>query len=309
MAAKRALTVAGAVVVASLSATMAAQNKVSLDVLLERGALYLMDYAPRISGVILEEQYMLIEVAGRMMVPQRLSSDVVLIDLNGQIMALRDAYAVDTKPIRERTPRINTLLATPTGEGWNLAQEYARQNRHYFRAELVAHISEPTLALQLLALRNQPKLTYRLDGQKKMNGVAVAGVRFQEPVVRDKLYILGTRGNAAASGRFWIDPETGAVHQTELWMESPTETARIQVNYAPDAALGFILPKDATATFEERELGSGASNVGVGAYNRAMRFESTVKFSNARHMPIDLSKAKDTLAPRALRALRARTDW
>ena len=291
MAYLRAMTAAGGVVV-WLCAPTAEQNNPSLTSLLERGAAYVAAYAPRVSGVILEEQYMLVEIAGTMTVPQRIASDVVLINLNGQTIALRDIYAVDTKPVRERTPRINTLLATPTSAGWELAQQYPRQSQHYFRSEIVLHASEVTLPLQFLDDVNQPRLTYRLDGQKKMNGVAVAGIRFQEPTARDKQYMLGTRGNAAVSGRFWLDIATGAIHQTELWLESPTETARIQVSYAPDATLGFVLPKEASATFEERQPGFGATNMGSGAIGGRMRFECTIKYSNARHMPIDLTKIK-----------------
>ena len=240
MAYLRALTAAGGFAV-WLSVPTAAQDKLSVNTLIERGTDYLVAYAPRVSGVILEEQYMLIEIAGSMTTPLRIASDVVLINLNGQVIALRDPYAVDTKPLRERTPRINTLLAEPTTEGWGLAQQYWRQSQFHFRAEIVVHASEPMLALQFLAPINQSKVTYRLDGQKKMNGVAVAGIRFQEPTARDKQYLLGTRGNAAASGRFWMDPATGAVHQTELWLESPSESARIQVNYGLDAALGILV--------------------------------------------------------------------
>ena len=290
MAPLRVLTAAA--IVASLNIPTAAQNNPSLRDLLERGAAYVAAYAPRVSGVVLDEQYMLVEIAGTMTVPQRIASDLVLINVNGQTISLRDIYAVDTKPVRERTPRINALLATPTSAGWQLAQQYAQQSQHYFRAEVVLHASEPMLALQFLDELNQPKVTYRLDGRKKMNGVAVSGIRFQEPVARDKQYMLGTRGNAAASGRFWIDTETGAIHQTELWLESPTETARVQVSYAPDAKLGFVLPKEASATFEARQLGFGATNVGSGAFTARMRFECTVKYSNARHMPIDLTKIK-----------------
>jgi hypothetical protein len=267
----------------------AAQASPELTTLLNAGASYVSTYVAKTSGVVLEEQYTLIEIASaRMMVPRRISSDVVLINLGGEAIALRDTYAIDTVSTRERTLRISELLTKPTGQGWIAAQEFARQSQIHFAAAIVIRASEPPLALRFLAADHPGALRFRLDGRKKMNGVAVTGLRFEEPTARGRKYSLNTRGNASASGRFWIDPATGAVHQTELWLESPTEVARVTVSYAPDA-LGLLLPKALSGTFEERQLGAG-SDSGFGQYNIRQSIESNAIYSNARLLPIDMSR-------------------
>lgn len=272
--------------------TLSAQTA-SLEALLKLGADYVAAYAPRVSGVILEEHYVLIEIgAGTMMTPRRIASDVVLINLNDEAIALRDAFAIDNRSLRDRAPRINALLETPSGKAWILAQDYARQSQVHFGVAIVVQASEPVLALRFLSAAHQPSLRFRLDGRKKLNGVAVAGVRFEEPRARDAKHLLNTRGNASASGRFWLDPATGAVHQTELWAESKTEVARVSVTYAPDPNLGLLLPTELVGTFEERVLGIGPDAAGSSVYNVRQLIESTATYSNARLVPIDLRKIR-----------------
>ena len=46
-------------------------------------------------------------------------------------------------------------------------------------------------------------------------------------------------GDFPASGRFWIDPETGAVLMSELVMENADLTATIDVSYQSEPVLGL----------------------------------------------------------------------
>ena len=121
----------------------------TVEGVLESASDYLATYAPKVSGVSLDEQYTITEVSGgRMSTPQRLSSDVVLLNLAGKVISLRDAYAIDNSPIRERQPRIVSLLAKPTTETWDQAQAYVSETFRHMKHELIAKMNEPTLALQ-----------------------------------------------------------------------------------------------------------------------------------------------------------------
>jgi hypothetical protein len=64
----------------------------------------------------------------------------------------------------------------------------------------------------------------------------------------------------------------------------------VQVVYAPDAKLGLLLPREASHTFEQREGGTGFNRAGSGGGTSRLRFESTAKYSNARHTPIDFGR-------------------
>jgi hypothetical protein len=286
----RILTLAAAASVAVGEASPSAQKPVLADVL-QRGAEYVASYAKRASGAVIEEEYLLIEIgSARMSVPTRIGSHLVYINLNGKPMVLRDVFAIDTKPVREKTLRITELLTKPTMASWQRAQEFARENAHYFLAELILRLSDPTVVLQFMAAEHQEKFTYRPDGNKKMNGAAVVGIRFQEPTARGKKYFLGTPGNAAASGRFWLDPTTGAIHQTELWIEAPTETARVQVSYAFHPTLDLWLPKETTETYEMRQAAGGGSTMGASTYAARHLVEGKATYSNPQFHAIDLSR-------------------
>ena len=275
-------------------ATLAAgAQDVALPDALKRAAEYVVQYRTKVSGVTLEEQMMLIELQGTVMrVPRRLASDLVFVDTANGLVGLRDMYAIDTNPVRERLPRISRLLEEPTTVGWQLSQNYSREHAHFFLADVVWWGSEPASVLRFIDAEFQPRITYKLDGKKKVRGVQVIGIGFREPVERGKKYLLETPGNAHCSGRFWIDPATGAIHQTELWVESPTETIRGQITYDVDKTLGLLLPVEGGHTYDAREAGSGISNMGGGSVGRRLSLESTTKYSNARYAKIDLTKIR-----------------
>lgn len=282
----------------TLLAPVAAQTPPALPDLLNRAAAYHASYGSRVSGATLEELYQLLDVSGGTMRNSiRISSDVVFVNLNNQITALRDPYAVDAQPVRPHEPRITALLAapaTPTVRDWITASDYPAESSWRFTLDIILKVSEPTTALQFVSAEHQPKVVFKVDGQKKMNGVQVIALRFQEPVRQDRDYVLKTRGHARASGRIWVDVATGAVHQTELWVESDTEQANVTVKYAPNAALNLILPTETTETYEERINPAGPREMGLGydpslAASR-LEFQARAYYSKAAHSPIDLTK-------------------
>jgi hypothetical protein len=205
-------------------------------------------------------------------------------------MGIRDPFAIDTKALREKQVRIIRALGEPTLAAWQRVQEYARENAFLMMSNVAVWYSDPMLALQFIETARQGTITYKLEGRKKINSVQVVGVGFKEKQADGKKYILGTPSNPSASGRIWVDPATGAIHQTELWIQSDTDVARISVVYTQDAKLNLLVPKDAQHTFEEYERGTGLANMGSGTPGRRASFESTAKYSNAAYTAIDLTK-------------------
>jgi hypothetical protein len=283
-------------------AILQAQSPTLQDVLTRAGE-YHTEYTRKISGVSLEEQTQLMNISGgstRSIV--RISADVVLVNASGQAEALRDVYAIDTRPTRERTPRILQLLgapATPSIRDWQTAITFPGQETVYFLLDIVVKTNEPTTALQFIAAANQPGMKYKLDGRKKMNGVDVVGVRFEEPNGRDRKYLLGTRSNGRATGRFWIDPKNGAIHQTELWVDSRqertySESATVTVKFAPHDALGLLLPSEMTGSHEEFDASgmrqSQMATTTGGDVDGRITLQSRAQYSNPTFAAIDLTR-------------------
>ncbi|OFW10175.1 MAG: hypothetical protein A3H96_18105 [Acidobacteria bacterium RIFCSPLOWO2_02_FULL_67_36] len=270
----------------SIVAPAAAQKDPPVADVVRAAGEYLATYAPKVSGVTLQEEYTLIDVTGgRMSTTQRLNSDLVLLNLTGKIIALRDAYSIDSNALRVRQPRITTLLVRPTAAGWEQAQAYAGETARYLMDTLVVRSNDPTLAVQVADPTNQTRLTYKIDGRKKMDGVDVIGLRFQETKTPDASYIVPTPGKAAASGRLWLEAGTGRIHRTELSLQSDTESARIEVVYGRDSALDLWLPKEMVDLYDIKE------QTGSNSY-RTRSFQGRADYANPRLTPIQLTVPK-----------------
>ena len=283
----------GLVAVLAAIPSVSATQEASLDDVLKAGRAYVSAYAAKVSGTVLDERYTLIDAStGRMDVPTRVSSDLVILSVNGQPIALRDAYAINGAKIREAQPRIPALLAEPTMEKWEQVRTYARESQRHFMAEIVVRLHDPMLALRFIAPEDPSKFTFSLEGRKKMDGVEVVGLRFQENRGEHTKYVLGTRGNGAVAGKFWLEPATGVIHQTEFYLESKFETGRVVVTYANAKALDMWLPSKTVENYQEREDTGGPTGMGAGGVGRSSKLEATASYSNPRYTPIDLSKTR-----------------
>ncbi len=292
---RRVRALAVLLVPALASIPLSAQKAPPVADVLRVAGEYLASYASRVSGVTLEEDYTLLDVSGgRLGLTRRIASDVVLLNLDGNVMGLRDPFAVDANPLRDRTPRITALLAKPSEAVWARAMAYAGESARYLQDELILRLNDPTLTLRFLAPGNQARVSCKIDGRKKIAGVETVVLRFQETKSTPPAYILDTPGKASASGKLWIDPATGRIHRTELSMQSDSESAHVIVDYAHDAGLDLWLPSSMTDTYEATErVGTGMSNMGAGTPGVARRsFDCRAAYSNARLTPIDLHITK-----------------
>lgn len=272
----------------------AAQQEPSLQDLVTAAAAYSSVYAARMSGVALDEELLLTEVTpnSRMNVPQRLMSDLVFVLAGEGLITLRDPYSVDSRALRERQPRVTQVLADPTLESWKRAQEYSREHAVYLRANVVLWYSDPALVFRCLDTGHRSRLSFKMEGRKRLNRVPTYGLGFKEAIDPDGRTILDMPGKARVAGRFWVEMPSGRIHQTEFWPQAEKDTARVQVDYAPDEKLGLLLPRQAAHTFDTREYGfSVLGTVGPG-YAARMSFQSTATYSNPRYTPIDLRRTR-----------------
>ena len=276
----------------ALPAVPAAQQEPSLQALVTAAAEYTSIYSARMSGVLLDEELLLTEVIpGSRNVPVRLSSDLVFVLAGEGLITLRDPYSIDRSAIREKQPRILEILASPTPETWKRAQAYAREHAVYLRANVVIWFSDPALVFQCLAEQNRARLTFKLEGRKRLNGVQTYGLGFKEALDPDGRTILDIPGKPRVSGRFWVEWPTGRIHQTEFWPQSDKDNARVQVQYTQDEKLNLLIPREAAHTFTAKEIGFAVTGTGGAGYDGRMTFESTARYSNPRYTPIDLRRA------------------
>ena len=282
------MVLAAAIVAGTL--VHASAQEPALPDALGKAAEYVAQYRLKASGLAVEEQLLLSDLATLRPVPRRLASDLVLVNIQERLMGLRDPFSIDTKAMRDHQPRIVKALAEPTMAAWQQVQAFTKEGAYHFIANVVLWYGDPVLALQFVEKQHQPRMTYKIEGKKKMNGVEVYAIGFKENREEKKIYLIDTPDNPSGSGRIWIDPATGAVHQTELWLQADTAVVRVTVLYAPDAKLSLLVPRESTQSFEARERGTGITNMGSGGATSSAKYESNAKYTNAQLTPIDLSK-------------------
>jgi hypothetical protein len=93
-----------------------------------------------------------------------------------------------------------------------------------------------------------------------------------------------------------VDPATGGVHLTELWLDSKADTANIAVKYVPYPAVDLVLPSETNETYEEREAASGprdfSRGVDAGRGGNRISFQASARYSKPTYAPIDLRTLK-----------------
>jgi hypothetical protein len=249
---------------------------------------YAQKYLTMVSGVGLDEILILNNTSGGTQnAPERINADMLLVNFGGILTGLRDPYAVDTKKLRDHQPRVAQALAKPTQENVDLAQKYVREHAAYLGHNLVVWYTDPVLSMQFLMPDNEKKLTFAVEGSKKFGGVQCVGLTFKEaadgPHVLDQI-----PGNAQSRGKIWVDPATGTVYQTELQVQSDTDVVQVQIVFAQDKALGWVLPSKSSFNLVWREFGNRFNST-VGGGNQKISFEGNAEYSKATYSKIDLN--------------------
>jgi hypothetical protein len=203
-------------------------------------------------------------------------SDVAFVALGGAFPwgTFRDVFEVDGRPVRDREARLERLLredqTSARSRVWVIRQESARYNIGVART-----VNEPTLPLAFLLPPNQRRFDFKLEGRQGLVGHAAAVLSFRE---RQRPTLVSTRDghDLPARGRFWLDPATGVVLGCEaLFRWGTGETARIEIDYQPEAGLDIWVPT------EMREVyGSFAGDVACpNALKATARYTSYHRFS------------------------------
>ena len=278
---------------AVLSPDAHAQKGPALPDVLLSGANYLVQYAEKVSAITAEEEYTQYDTSsGKMGVPRRLNADFLLLGSgNGVINGFRDVFAIDNAALRPREDRLLALFQAAAPGALDQARQLSEDSVRHYLSPNVNALGQPTAALEFLRKENQERSTFKLEGVKKMDGVEVAVVKFNE---QGMPRMIPSPGDAPAVGRFWIDPSSGAVRQTELGLSSKAFNVRSTVKYALEPKTGLWLPAEMSQQFDISGPGSGGvSNMGSGGgYSAHQSLEARASYSKFRQVQIDLSKVK-----------------
>jgi hypothetical protein len=252
-----------------------------LDPILAAAGTYLTQYASDIDGVVIEEDYFQ-QAQVQAVTATRLRSDLAMLsDPAFGWIEFRDTAEVDGKPVADRQTRAVELFSHPSAAAIDQARRVVKEGARFNLAAvgfaLDRTINLPLVALRFLRAENQSRSAFARDGSENVGGQRTAIVTFKE---RGQPRMIGSTDNAAASGQFWIEPESGQVRRTELVFESHRGTAvvaaRIGVEYREVPALRAWLPRNMD---EEYRITNAATRQLIGVITGRAIYSNYRKFN------------------------------
>jgi hypothetical protein len=277
---------------AALTASANAQEP-SLDTVLKRAAAYVAALNGKFSGIVAEEAYVqqIQNASGRtggstpFITRRDLKSDFLLVKPPGteRFVEFRDVFEVDGRPVRDRQDRLTKLFLddVDTDRVRAIVEESARYNI----GNIPRNINTPMLPLVFL----QESFQYRFKFKRTRNAspdlaslilagrgnntafrteVEVWVIEYRE--TREDTVIHSTDGDDfPSSGRFWVEPDTGAVLMSELVMEKGDVRAVIDVSYQSEPLLGMRVP----VAMHERYRARSDRVEGIATYSKFRQFQ------------------------------------
>jgi hypothetical protein len=255
-----------------LAAHAAPAAEPSLATVLERAAAYVARFQHQLSRVVAEEHYRQdwrqTGQGGASRVEHReLRSDLVLMQVGNDTSwtEFRDVFEVDGRIIRPRDGRLENLLrhATDLAGASSIVAESARFNI----GDVARNVNTPLFSLRFLETGNQRRFRFR-----RTTADGAAGPMPSGPAPADSVFRVSTevwaityrevqsptlirtaqRKNQPATGRFWIEPDTGRVLVSELIVGDRDVRATIEVSFQSEPLLDMLVPVAMRERYEGR---------------------------------------------------------
>lgn len=264
-----------------------------LTTVLARAGDYTRRLHTQLAGIVAEEFY--VQEVRERVEPSRpadarprraLRSDLLLVKPAGErrYVEYRDVFEVDGALVRNRQDRLTRLFLDPSQATQRQLKAIIEESARHNIGDIPRNINTPMLTLSFLLPDVQPRFRFRrarvaqptLSDQQLSTDGALAvfraaaelwAIEFRE-TQRPTIIRTNFGRSFPASGRFWIDPATGAVLISELEMTNDDVSGTINVSYQSEPVLGFLVP----AEMRERYTARRALIEGRATYGRFRRF-------------------------------------
>ena len=207
-----------------------------------------------------------------------LLSDYLLLQLPDEDwVALRDVYDVDGEAVKDRATRLKDAFVGPREELGARAMKMAEDNAKrfnlgdpYFRT-----MNLPTFALRVLRPANRKRIVFNKVAEENIDGIRAWVVAFRE--AKGPTFSATTDGtDVPAHGRFWVEPDTGAVLRSEMILggsQRLPSRATITVTYGREPSLGFRIPTEMRERYDNPRRKRADVVVALATYSDFRRFD------------------------------------
>jgi hypothetical protein len=190
---------------------------------LERAQSYVAVYAGQLGAIIGEEGYVqnaewrtprALDRGQRVARAQRrLSSEFLLVRIEGSWFGARNVHRVDGRPVEARDEFASALVESPS-----TLMAIWPDNIRYNIGDFERTINVPTYALTILSPNNFQRFSFDKERERTIENVQTWEVQFSE--IASPTMVRGLDGgDRHAQGMLWISPETGEILKTEIVFE------------------------------------------------------------------------------------------
>ena len=236
----------------------------TLQEVIDRATAYVADYERAFATLVAEERYAqdfrnrTVDLSdpnrsktalSEMSRSRRLRSSFMLVLVPGRgFTPFRDVFEVDGKPVRDRDDRLLALFLKPSASSLEQAQRITDESARYNVSDVERTINVPVFALLFLHPANVGHFAFKREGETTIAGHRLWTVGYRE-TARPTI-VKGEDGrDQLSTGRFWIEPQTGAVFQTLHELYDRGDQATITVRYAENHDLAILAPERMSETY------------------------------------------------------------
>jgi len=270
----------------------------TVPALLGAAAAYVARYEEHASGIVFEEDYVQ-QIRHRndprfpLARARRTRSEVVVLNTGdfGWI-GFRNVLQVDGKPVSDRAGRLEKLFAAPvTNAVIGRARVVADESARYNLGGVQRNWNYPTMPLMFLRQAHQRRSSFAREGLERLDGALTWRLRFEE--TEHPTLIVSGRVDVAASGRFWIEPDSGRLRRGQLTVLEARASGTMDVRYGSAPGLEVLVPISMDERIEvwQDDVTPGVS--GRGSPQEEIRGEA--RYSNFKQFTIEV---QTTVSPR-----------
>jgi hypothetical protein len=202
-----------------------------------------------------------------------LVSDFLLVQVPGEgWIPFRDVFERDGKQVRDREERLAKIFLSGSRDSLAQARAIMDEGARYNIGNVQRNINVPTLAMTLLVDDQRSRFSFKVaDDQSRAKSRDEGAVIDFKETARPTFIRTTNDRDLPATGRLWVDEQTGTIRKTELNAVDTGVEAHITVTYQLDAGLGLWAP----ARMEERyrRARDSVEVRGVATYSKFRRFQ------------------------------------
>jgi len=218
----------------------AQEARPTLEGLLGLAGTYLADYERQASAIVSEESYLQFSRGQGSKMQRTLKSDILMINAgDAGWFGFRDVLEVDGGAVRDRENRLLALVMSPLPDTMDQWKRMSAEGARYNIGGIDRTINMPTIGLIFLRTREQSRSTWTLGSRRKIDGHETIELRFTEVATPR---VIRTRDDAAASGRFWVEPDSGRIVRSEFTIESMGLNGQVTVTFGPAPKIPVWMP-------------------------------------------------------------------